>query len=191
MSDKNSGGYWRRLADALFNRRPCESEEAGRGAANPAPLSDTEMASHMAGCEMEIREKGQQIEQVRRDYEELRLASARHVAEAGDRALEELFRRLINPLGQLARFEALLRQGRTLDPGDVLTIGSDIERELTRAGLERDGETGQSVPFDASFHQRLSGSAPRESTVVTVVTPGYRFKGKTLIKATVTTPNKA
>jgi len=186
---ENDVGYWRRLAGAILNRKG-NTDIPGSSIDVEGPLTEAELRSRLAGCAMELREKDRQIEVIRREYAELKAGSDRHASEAGDRALEELFRKLINPLGQLSRFAALHQQGRVVELSDLLTIGSDIEHELIRVGLERVGETGQNVPFDSAAHQRLSGGPPKDSASVTLVSPGYRFKGKILLKASVTTANR-
>jgi hypothetical protein len=88
-------------------------------------------------------------------------------------------------LSQLVTMQALAEAGRELRGSDALGLGGKLERTLLEAGLARIGAPGEATVFDASRHQRMSGSDIDDGDPVTVRFVGYRLGETLLAKAMV------
>ena len=182
--------YWQRLRDALLNRTPKNPLAPNVPDSSIVPLTEEETTSRVAGLLMDLQERDDLFTAMRADYENLRSSSERHIAEAGEKALEELLRRLVNTLTQIARLDALSKQGKSIEVTDVFALASDIEREWKRVGLERIGTALEEVTFDSTLHQCMSGNAPQGDTRVVILSPGYCFRGRVLLKAMISTSER-
>ena len=182
--------YWQRLRDALLNRTPKNSFAPTLPDSPITPLTEEETTSRVAGLLMDLQERDDLITEMRADYANLQNSSERHTAEAGEKAMEELLRRLVNTLTQIARMDALSKHGKRIEVTDVFALASDIERELKRVGLERIGSALEEVAFDSTLHQRMSGNAPQSDTKVVIQSPGYCFRGRILLKAMISTSER-
>jgi molecular chaperone GrpE (heat shock protein) len=121
------------------------------------------------------------------EYATLNADKTRAAASAGQAEIENVLKRLAGPLSNLAALDALAAAGKAVEAADVLALARGVEKELARVGLERVGVVGESLPFDAALHQRMSGGEVHGGTPVVVRIPGYRLGRTVLLKAMVST----
>jgi molecular chaperone GrpE (heat shock protein) len=178
-------GYFRRLWAALRGRDIATAAVAEAAPAAPADEQLAAARAKAATLEMELRERDQQIETMRREYEALKADKERGVREAGRDEVEKLLKRLTGPLSNLMALVELAEAGQDVQAADLATLVRGMEKELARAGLEPIGKAGGKSTFDVALHQRMSGGAVRDGTPVTVRQPGYRLGQKVLLKAMV------
>lgn len=178
-------GYGRRLWAALLGR---DVGPAVVGEMSPACPADEQLAAARAKAatlEMDLRERDQQIETMRREYDALRADKDRGVRDAGKDEVEKLLKRLTGSLSNLMALAELAEAGQDVQIGDLASLARGLEKELVRCGLEAIGKAGGKSAFDTALHQRMSGGAVRDGTPVTVRLPGYRLGEKVLLKAMV------
>lgn len=155
--------------------------------AAPARSDETmaELTAKVAALEMELKERGERIEQMRAEYETLEAAKKRIAATAGQDEVEKLLKLLSGPLANLAGLTSMAEACDDVEAADLVQLIRDLEKVLTRAGLEQIGTVGERTEFDITGHQRMSGGGVKVGTLVTVRLPGYRLGEKVLIKAMV------
>jgi molecular chaperone GrpE (heat shock protein) len=166
--------YWKNLGTALLGRA------GGRGVGGAA-----DARSRQASLEMDLREKDEKIEQMKREYGSLEASRERAAAGAGQEQIEKLFRKLAGPLSNLSTLAALAESGKDVTAADMANLVRSVEKILAGAGLEPIGRAGQRAEFDIAAHQRMSGGAVSAGTAVTVRIPGYKLGQKVLQKAMV------
>jgi molecular chaperone GrpE (heat shock protein) len=181
-------GYFSRLLAAIVGRET-----------PPAPVTTVagdegrflELRSRAAALEMDLRERDEQIAQMKAEYESLEAAKEKAEATAGEGQLERLYKALSGPLANLATLATLAETGQQVEITDLLSLVRSLEEKLVRAGLEPIGHVGEQAPFDVTAHQRMSGGAVGPGTPVTVQLPGYRMGEKVLMKAMVSSREDA
>ena len=178
MSDKKQGLGSRLWAALRGPQAPPPTAEI--------PADTADLKARIAALSLDLEESGRRIAAMQAEYQALGAEKDRAGATAGSGALEALFRKLAPSLANLEALAGLGRSGEPVQTGDLLDLIGDVLKELGRAGLERIGDEGASVPFDTAQHQRLSGGSARPGDPVLVRAPGYRFGGKVLLKAMVT-----
>ena len=164
-----------RLVDALMGRSPGASGGQGH-------------SSRIRALEMDVEDRDRRIEQMRREYADLQASRDRAVDGAGQDQTIRLFKRLAGTLSNLSALAAYQEAGRDVAPADFGALARSLEKELGKAGLERIGLPGETAPFDAAIHQRMSGAAVRDGVPVHVRMPGYRVGAQVLLKAMVSGP---
>ncbi|MBN1610353.1 MAG: nucleotide exchange factor GrpE [Polyangiaceae bacterium] len=183
MTERTDIGYFRRLGLALLGRDAASHQEAVPRAAES---DDTlRLGTRVAELKLEISERDQRIETMRAEYATLLADKQRIEAGAGEQRLVELLTKLAPTLSSLCATAAWFDQGKPVEPGDLVSLGRELEKRLARFGLERVGEVGQEVPFDVAVHQRMSGGSVAEGVEVLIEMPGYRLKDRVLLKAMV------
>ncbi len=175
-------GYFARLLAALLGR---DVPPPVSGPTVSADERQLEFQATVAGLKMELRERDEQVRQLKNEYAALEAARQRATSEAAADQLERLFKRLAGTLGNLNVLTAMAEAGREVDTGDLIQLIKGLEKELHRAGLEPIGQVGEKTLFAVASHQRMSGGAVRDGVPVTVQIPGYRLGEKVLIKALV------
>jgi molecular chaperone GrpE (heat shock protein) len=181
-------GYWQRLWAGLLGRDVGQVETVSPICETGAPDEQAaQWHARAASLEMELAERDRQIEHMRSEYAALQAARARAEAGAGQEQLERIFKKLVDPLANLAALTAMADAGREVEAVDLIQLFRNLEKELHRAGLEPIGKPGEAATFDVARHQRMSGGAVRDGVVVTVHIPGYRLGEKILMKAMVST----
>jgi len=175
-------GYFARLLGAFLGR---DVPPPASAPAVPAGERQLELQATVAGLEMELRERDEQVRQLKNEYSALEAARQRAASEAAADQLERLFARLAGTLGNLSVLTAMAEAGREVDAGDLIQLIKGLEKELGRAGLEPIGAVGEKTLFAVACHQRMSGGAVRDGVPVVVQVPGYRLGEKVLIKALV------
>ncbi len=177
MTSRSKPGYWTRLWQAFCSRAVAPG--------GPDDVRVAEAQARVATLEMDLRERDEQIERLRREYEALRAERDRAFGQAGQSEMEKLFRRLCGPLSNLDALATLAEAGKDVQARDMAGLVRSLEKELARAGLEPVGRVGETGRFDVRFHQRMSGGTVHDGTPVTVRLPGYRLGEKVLQKAMV------
>lgn len=149
------------------------------------PGEDPELRARIAALEMDVRERDEKIRQMQAEYAGLSSAAQKAASEAGHEELERVFKNLAGPMSSLSALAALSESGEQVASADLVTLFRMLEKELGRAGMERIGSAGETLPFDVARHQRMSGGAVRAGVKVRVRVPGFSFHGKVLLKAMV------
>jgi len=167
-------GYLYGICKALLGKSPATVT----GDAN-------ELASRAASLEMDLREKNEQIEQMKREYANLEAQRDRAVDGGGQEQLEKLFKKLAGPLSNIAVLLACAERGEEVAAGDLAQLFKSLDKQFAAVGLETIGRPGQPAAFDSSIHQRVSGGTVRTGTPVSIELPGYRLGQKVIQKAMV------
>ena len=170
-----------------------EPDEAAAVGAEPAPESDPEPEpeplSPLAEAQHQRDEFLDHLRRERAEFENFRKRATRERMDALDRGAEQV---LASLLGVLDNFGFALMAARERDPDDQLAKGvemvhAELLSTLRRAGLEEVPGVGEH--FDPLHHEAMMQvEAPEpteEPTVVEVLRPGYRFKGRVLRPASV------
>jgi molecular chaperone GrpE (heat shock protein) len=140
---------------------------------------------------MDLRDRDEEIRQLRQEYEFQRTRAERERAGAAASGFEALARKLAPLLSQWATMQAQAAAGRAVRAEDVLTLFGQVEQRLLEAGLTRLGAVGAVEGFDTRRHQRLSGADMRDGDPVTVRFVGYRLDETILLKALVSRQESA
>jgi molecular chaperone GrpE len=127
-----------------------------------------------------------QLKRLKADFENYRKRVIREQTELVDRASLRIVERLLPVVDDLER---ALRAAREHDPGEALVRGLELVHRhlhevLVDEGLERLEAEGA---FDPQHHEAVS-SVPgdvSEPTILEVVRPGYKLKGRTIRPALV------
>ena len=144
-----------------------------------------ELGARVAALELDLKERDEEIQRLRREYGLQREQGERRQADAAAEGLEGLARKLAPLLSQLATMQALDAEGRQLRTGDVLKLFGKLDQTLAEAGLARIGTVGEETGFDTRWHQRMSGLGLEEGDPVKVRFVGYRLGESVLLKAMV------
>jgi molecular chaperone GrpE (heat shock protein) len=184
MSQQTTG-YWHRLWQALLGRPEIVVAKTAATPVAPA-LTETELRSRLAELELDLRQRDERIEQMKREYAALETEKSRTAATAGQDQMEKILRKVCGPLSNLATLAAATRSGKDVSAADMAQIVGDLQRQLAACGLTAIGEPGQHTDFDIAAHQRMSGGTVHTGTAVVVQIPGYRLGEKVLQKAMVT-----
>lgn len=165
-------------------------------AAGPPPEQEPEREEHepedlSAQLDQLAQQRDEYLDALRReraDFENYRKRMTRERMDALDRGAEAL---VANLLGVLENFGYVLDAAEE-SPDDQLAKGvrmvhAELVGVLQQAGLEQLGTVGE--PFDPNWHEAVSRVEPpapvEHPTVVEVLRPGYRFKGRVLRPAAV------
>jgi len=175
-------GYFARLLAAFLGR---DVPPPVSGPTSSADERQLEFQATVSGLKMELRERDEQVRQLKNEYAALEAARQRATSEAAADQLERLFKRLAGTLGNLNVLTAMADAGREVETGDLIQLIKGLEKELGRAGMETIGAVGEKTLFAVGSHQRMSGGAVRDGVPVTVQIPGYRLGEKILSKALV------
>lgn len=162
-------------------RPPSEPEE------EPRPDEQADAATKLA------EERLDQLMRLKADFENFRKRVIREQTELVERASLRIVERLLPVLDDLER---ALEAARKHEGGDAIIRGIELvfkhlHEVLVDEGLERVGADGA---FDPHQHEAVS-SVPgdvSEPTILEVVRPGYKLKGRTIRPALVhvTTPQQ-
>lgn len=131
-------------------------------------------------------ERLDQLMRLKADFENYRTRMIREQTDLVERASLRIVERLIPVLDDLER---ALDAARAHDGGDAITRGVELvlrqlNEVLVEEGLERVRAEGA---FDPQDHEAVSSApgAVSEPTVLEVVRPGYKLKGRTIRPALV------
>jgi molecular chaperone GrpE (heat shock protein) len=159
---------------------------AGGATAEGTPeAAETAAATELARLRLKLEEKERELARLLGEYEQREEAARRETGRAGEESLGGLIKNLAPTLSQLATLRHMAAGGRDVRLGDVLKLTGKLEDVLGSHGVEVVGEVGAETAFDPTLHQRMSGGDVGDGTRVRVRFPGYRFGGKTPLKAMV------
>jgi len=160
----------------------------GRGRVTGPPGSElAEVQGRLAAAQLDLRDRDDRIAAMQREYETLQASTQHAAGRAGDAEIEKVFKRLVGTLSNLSALADWSHAGRDVEAADLAKLITGLEKELARCGLERIGTAGTRLAFDVACHQRMSGGSVHAGTAVEVHLPGYRFGGRVLLKAMVST----
>ena len=134
-------GYWKRLWAALLGRdmAPPAPEAA------PADEQLVAVRAKAAATEMDVRERDERIEAMRREYEALKADRDRGVRDAGRDEVERMLKKLTGPLSNLMALTELAEAGRPgRRPGES-GAGSGEGTWPRRPGTDRHDGPGRAV----------------------------------------------
>ena len=138
------------------------------------------------------RERDEYLDHLRREraeFENFRKRAAKERAEALNRGAEQVVSNLLHVLDTFgfALVAAEERGGEDQLAKGVQMVHAELVNVLRSAGLEE--VEGAGAPFDPMHHEAMMQVEAEESldepTVVEVLRPGYRFKGRVLRPASV------
>lgn len=168
-----------------FGARLGAAWRALRGA-HPAGGGDAaELESRLAGVEMDVHDRDEQIARLRQEFALQSQQAQQAVARAGDSELEGLAKRIAPLLAQLSTLQAMADGGRDIRAADVLKLAGKIKQVFLDTGLSPLGQPGEVCPFDSQIHQRMSGGDVQQGVSVKVRFEGYRFRQAVIVKALV------
>jgi molecular chaperone GrpE (heat shock protein) len=134
---------------------------------------------------LELEGRDRAFANLKQELERYRRSRDEHTAVACQEQIEHLLTDAAAPVSQLLTQAYLVEvDGRPVAARDVLAVARRLVRVLADAGLEHDGDVGQTVPFDPNRHEPLSRDvtlAVGQPVVVRFV--GLAFRGKILRKA--------
>jgi molecular chaperone GrpE (heat shock protein) len=172
--------YFKNLLAALLGRT------AALPGGLPASASEAELRARAASLELDLRQRDEQIAQMKREYGALEAARARAEAAGGQEQVEKVLRKLCGPLASLSTLAVAAKGGKDVSAADMAGLVADLERQLASLGLKAIGVAGEQTAFEVAAHQRMSGGAVHAGAPVVVRLPGYRFGERVLQKAMVT-----
>ena len=144
--------------------------------------------ARIASLEMDVRERDAKIAAMKKEYTHLGESSRQAAEGAGSEQMEKLFRKLAAPLSTMAALATMAEEGQDVSAADIAALFRGVEKQLRAAGMEPTFQTGDTQMFDPALHQRMSGGAVSTGSPVVVRSPGYRYAGKVLLKAMVSSP---
>ena len=182
-----AAGYFACLWAALLGRAPAATSLE-------PPAQDESAAPALRGqisvLEASLSETQDKMNRMRAEYARLEEEKARAVATAGGSELQRIFKKIAPPLAMLSALAHKVLHGENVLPGDLAQAAVNVEKALASGGLERIGEAGTTVPYDAALHARMSGGAANAGEPVVLQLPGYRLGGVVLHKAMVAVTEK-
>jgi molecular chaperone GrpE len=172
-----------RVHDRRLERRDeASGDPEPTPASPPAPASPNELAEALDLA----ADRLDQLKRLKADFENYRKRVIREQTELVERASLRIVERLLPVVDDLER---ALRAAREHDPGEAIVRGLELVHQhlhevLVDEGLERVEAEGA---FDPQHHEAVS-SVPGdvvEPTILEVVRPGYKLKGRTIRPALV------
>jgi molecular chaperone GrpE (heat shock protein) len=179
-----------RLWAALLGRAQAPSAPPQPPGPIPAPTAEPGLRGQISVLEASLAEAEEKMIRMREEYARLDEEKARSVATAGAAELQRVFKKLAPPLAMLSTLAQKSRNGEDVLAIDLAQTVASVEKALASGGLERIGEAGSKVVYDAALHARMSGGAATEGEPVILHLPGYRLGGVVLHKAMVAVAEK-
>lgn len=173
-----------------------EPREATHGAEDETWSTDDHDTAHLedriAALETELAEVRQQMEQererhlrARADYQNLQRRTEEERNEWPLRAAARILERLVEPVSVLGRASRDLEGVASEHAKGVRMAHDQLWNAMVQEGLEPVPGVGEA--FDHTVHEAVAREASEhpEGTVIEVIRPGYRIKGKLLRPAMV------
>lgn len=161
---------------AIWGQEPAEKE---------IPLSPSDLAVELERGRLDLQDRESQLAKLRQEYARREEQAKAEAAEAGQKAMFSLGRKLGPLLSQLASIRSMSEAGREVRSKDVLILFGKIEKVLAEAGLWPIGQVGEGTVFDPRLHQRMSGGDVQEGDQVVVRFVGYKLGEEVVTKAMV------
>jgi len=136
-----------------------------------------------ATLRLELAERDEDIERLRKEYALLREQSKAQIERAGGEAVESIVSQCAAPLATLSAMQSRHAEKGDLNPADLLQVASSFRKILAERGLEEIGVVGETQPYDPALHQMLDGARPQPGEPVLIRFAGFRFNGKLVAKA--------
>ena len=137
----------------------------------------------IATLRLELAERDEEIERLRKEYALLREQSKAQVERAGGEAVESIVSQCAAPLATLSAMQTRHAEKGDLNPADLLQVALSFRKILAERGLEQIGVVGEAQPYDPALHQMLDGTRPQPGEPVLIRFAGFRFNGKLVAKA--------
>ena len=186
MTDRNRPDESRRIP--VVDKRVSAQGEGGAGE-RPAPPSPS--VDELAEAQKLAEERLDQLKRLKADLENYRKRVIREQTDLVERASLRIVEQLLPVFDD---FERAVSSIRTHTDDEALVRGLEIVLERLRSVLEQEGleRVGAEGAFDPHEHEAVSSTPGdvSEPTILEVVRPGYRLRGRTIRPALVhvTTP---
>ncbi|HET9655860.1 MAG TPA: nucleotide exchange factor GrpE [Kineosporiaceae bacterium] len=173
-------------AEAFGDGRPAQAP--GTGQTSDAEVENglaDQLAADLAAARSAAEERLADLQRLQAEYVNYRRRVDRDRDVARDSAIAGVLEALLPALDDVH----LARQHGDLESGPFAAIADKLEATLSRLGLSRYGEPGET--FDPNVHEALMhtqaelAEGTTEPTVVQVLQPGYRFGERVLRPARV------
>jgi hypothetical protein len=152
--------------------RPSESE------------SLLKLQSEIAGLQLTIAELRAAQDNQQALLMEAERSRAILAEESANARMNALFSAFASSLAQLALLRSLALQGKEIKTANIFKLITLIEETLAEAGLEQLYHCGETLPFNGEqMSPATSGVNLREGDAVIVRMPGFRYRGKVILKA--------
>lgn len=164
----------------ITDKRPGSEPEGSE----PEPTVDADELQRLADDRLD------QLMRLKADFENFRKREMREKTELIDRASLRIVERLLPVIDDLERaLDAAAKHAKDIEGSDAIVRGVELVHRklhevLVDEGLERVSGEGE---FDPEHHEAVA-SVPgdvTEPTILEVVRPGYKLKGKTIRPALV------
>ncbi len=146
--------------------------------------AELDLKSDIQGLRLDLDRREEEIRQLKDELFRLRTREdqkARGVLEA---RLEALMEELASPAAQiLTQIHLHEKEGRTLEPRDVIATSGRLVRILMDNGLEAISEPGSREQFDPARHEPLGQETISAGDPVLVRFAGFAYNGKVIRRA--------
>ena len=157
-------------------------------AITPIPESPAlALQSELQKLRLELAERQQIIATLKQELDRERQGEQNRLNQTLQSETEQLFSDIASPVSQLLTQAHLLEtEGKPVVPQDILTVAKRLIRSLEKKGLTINGTLGETIPFDANYHQPLNSQQEISSgTPITIKIVGIAYQQKVLKKALV------
>jgi molecular chaperone GrpE len=170
-------------ADAASADETAPADAAGA----PVELDPQELLAKLEAAKAETQKVREQLLRTAADFDNFRKRTRKDIEEAQRKTSERVLLEVLPVADNLERAVQAAQQSGDLGSvvEGVTMVLRFLEDALTRLGVERIKSLGQG--FDPGLHEAVQQIESDEpvGTVVTEMTPGYRFSGKLLRPAMV------
>jgi len=136
---------------------------------------------------LELKERDQTIITLKQELDRQRQGEQNRLHQTRQQETQQLFNDIASPISQLLTQAHLLEnEGKPVSPQDILTVAKRLIRSLEQKGLVIHGTPGETVSFDANYHQPLNSQQEiTTGTPVTLRIVGIAYQQQILKKALV------
>ena len=166
---------------------PADETAPAEAASAPTELDPQELLAKLEAAKAETQKVREQLLRTAADFDNFRKRTRKDIEEAQRKTSERVLLEVLPVADNLERAVQAAQQG-----GDLASVVEGVtmvlrffEDAMSRLGVERIKSLGQG--FDPGLHEAVQQIESDEpvGTVVTEMTPGYRFAGKLLRPAMV------
>ncbi len=152
------------------------------------PEGSSEHLAHestLKSLELEISDRDQTILRLKNELARLRESRDTTANELVEAKLKDLLKELAPSISQLqTQRHLVLEQEKPLAPRHIFTILDQMQRVLSKYGLEVMDQVGETVLFNPDHHTPLSLNTPLSTgSSVVIRFPGLSYRGQRIRKA--------
>ena len=145
------------------------------------------LTTELQKLSLELKKRDQTITTLKQELDRQRQGEQTRLNQTLQSETKQLFNDIASPISQLLTQAHLLEtEGKPVSPQDILTVAKRLIRNLEQKGLTIHGTLGETVPFDANYHQPLNSQQEISiGTPVTIKIVGIAYQQQILKKALV------